>query len=75
MAKKMEPAEGSIEPSVQAAGPPLPPGVKLLRTLEGHPNSVVSVAFDPQGGTLASGSGDNTVKLWEADILPAQNQT
>ena len=26
----------------------------------------MSVAFDPQGGTLASGSDDNTVKLWEA---------
>jgi len=24
------------------------------------------VAFDPQGGTLASGSDDTTVKLWEA---------
>ena len=44
----------------------LPPGVKLLRTLEGHQDSVLSVAFDPQGGTLASGSADKTVKLWEA---------
>ena len=26
----------------------------------------MSVAFDPQGETLASGSDDNTVKLWEA---------
>lgn len=44
----------------------LPPGVKLLRTLEGHKGKVRSVAFDPQGGTLASGSDDKTVKLWEA---------
>src|SRR6185369_11001512 len=43
----------------------LPPGVKLLRTLEGHKDRVYSVAFDPQGGTLASGSADKTVKLWE----------
>ena len=43
----------------------LPPGVKLLRTLAGHQDAVLSVAFDPQGGTLASGSGDKTVKLWE----------
>ncbi len=42
----------------------LPPGVKLLHTLEGHQGSVNCVAFDPQGGTLASGSDDNTVKLW-----------
>jgi GTPase SAR1 family protein len=40
-------------------------GGKLLRTLEGHQNTVLSVAFDPQGGTLASGSRDQTVKLWE----------
>ena len=29
-------------------------------------NWVYCVAFDPQGGTLASGSYDNTVKLWDA---------
>ena len=43
----------------------LPPGVKLFRTLEGHQDAVRSVAFDPAGGTLASGSRDGTVKLWE----------
>jgi WD40 repeat protein len=43
----------------------LPPGVKLLRTLEGHEDAVAGVAFDPMGRTLASGSGDETVKLWE----------
>ena len=26
----------------------------------------MSVAFDPQGATLGSGSADKTVKLWEA---------
>ena len=65
MAKK-KPAEGNVGPSGQAAAPPLPPGVKLLRTLEGHQDVVMSVAFDPQGETLASGSADKTVKLWEA---------
>ena len=38
----------------------------LARTLESRQNIVWSVAFDPQGETLASGGGDNTVKLWEA---------
>ncbi|MGD2181372.1 WD40 repeat domain-containing protein [Lusitaniella coriacea] len=32
--------------------------------LEGHENSVISVAFSPDGKTLASGSLDNTIKLW-----------
>jgi len=45
--------------------PEMPPGVKLLRTLEGHQGAVLSVAFDRQGETLASGSTDKTVKLWE----------
>ncbi len=33
-------------------------------TLEGHTRTVYSVAFSPGGGTLASGSRDTTVLLW-----------
>jgi WD40 repeat protein len=40
-------------------------GLKLLRTFEGHRSWVISVAFDPQGDTLATGSNDHTVKLWD----------
>ena len=38
---------------------------ETLATLEGHADVVYSVAFAPDGKTLASGSGDGTVKLWE----------
>lgn len=64
MAKKKP--EATVGPSGQGVAPPLPAAVKLRPTLEGHQNAVLSVAFDPPGGTLASGSGDKTVKLWQA---------
>jgi len=60
-----KPAEGNVAPSGQSAAPPLPPGGKLLRTLEGHQHVVFSVVFDPQGEGLASGSWDSTVRLWD----------
>ncbi|WP_416235696.1 WD40 repeat domain-containing protein [Nodularia sp. UHCC 0506] len=37
---------------------------KLICTLSGHSHSVNSVAFSRDGQFLASGSWDNTIKLW-----------
>ena len=50
-----------------AAETELPPGVKLLRILKGHVERVISLAFDPQSDTLASGSFDRSVRLWAGD--------
>ena len=45
---------------------------KLRATLKGHTDLVMSVAFSPDGKTLASASEDKTIKLWE---LPAAKPT
>ena len=33
-------------------------------TLQGHKNSVISVAISPTGGVFATGSGDGTARIW-----------
>jgi WD40 repeat protein len=42
----------------------LPSDISLEKTLEGHSDFVNSVAYSPNGQTLASGSDDKTIKLW-----------
>ena len=40
---------------------------KSFITLTGHSNEIRSVAFCPDGRYLASGSMDETIKLWEIE--------
>src|SRR6476661_3152764 len=42
-----------------------PPGRGLLRTLNGHTSSVYAVAVTADGKRAISGSGDNTLKVWD----------
>ena len=38
-----------------------------IATFTGHSNWVISVAFNSTGTILASGSRDNTIKLWNVE--------
>jgi hypothetical protein len=39
-------------------------GISERNSLEGHQSSVLSVSFSPDGQTLATGSNDKTIKVW-----------
>jgi WD40 repeat protein len=53
--------------------------VRQLATLSGHADSVLTVAFSPDGSRIASGSDDGLVKVWDsqsrAEVLTLPGHT
>ena len=39
---------------------------KIIRILRGHHNYVYSINFNPQGNMIATGSYDESVRVWDA---------
>jgi WD40 repeat protein len=44
------------------------PGLKLRRTLQGSRSALTKLAWSPDGQTIASGSNDHIVYLWDTQI-------
>jgi WD40 repeat protein len=47
------------------------PHGRLLRTFTGHRGAITALCFSPDGKTLASGSADSTVLLWDMSAVSA----
>ena len=45
----------------------MPPGVKLVRTLRGHSESISRIAWSPDGRIIATPSADKTIRLWDVE--------
>ncbi|KZP10853.1 hypothetical protein FIBSPDRAFT_757549 [Athelia psychrophila] len=45
-----------------------------LKTLEGHKDTVRAVAYSPDGSHIASGSSDETIRIWDAETGEAEGE-
>ena len=60
-----------VPPPTPAAGPADQPPPREIGVLRGHRENITSLAFSPGGERLASGSGDDTLKIWDLiDLEP-----
>lgn len=60
-------AATSSQTTISPIAPTAPKVWKCLHRLTGHSSWVRAVALHPEGNTLASGSGDKTLKFWRLD--------
>lgn len=80
-AYRLLPAHADAPASKAAAPEAGPRKATLSASLTGHAGNIYAVTYSPDGRTMASGSGDRTVKLWntgsgrELASLPGHNFT
>jgi WD40 repeat protein len=60
------PRAGGTQPPIRRPADPVYDVSNIELMLRGHTQGVRSVAFSPDGQTVASGSADQTVRLWDA---------
>ena len=65
--KGIEEASAKAKKDVDAALQQAVFGVREYNRLSGHDAGAIAVAFSPDGKTIASGSQDNSVILWNSD--------